>query len=121
MAAILLVDDDADLTRVASRILTAGGHQVWIGSSVREALELLEDASYDLVVVDVVMPDKGGIELLMELHERRPRQRTLIMSGKVPLERDAIKALVEQYGAKGLLAKPFTGEELLAAIDAAMA
>lgn len=121
MASILLVDDDEDLTHVATRFLTDAGHSVATASSGVGALEALEQAPADLVIVDVVMPDKGGLETLMELHERWPAQRTLIMSGKVPLDQDAVKSLVAQYGAAGLLPKPFGSEQLLAAVAAAMA
>lgn len=121
MASILLVDDDPDLTKVAARMLSQADHRVESRTSGRAALELLETQSFDLLIVDVVMPEKGGIETLMEVHTHHPSLPTLVMSGKIPLEEDAIKALVAQYGATGILAKPFTSDELLAAIDAAMA
>jgi CheY-like chemotaxis protein len=80
----------------------------------------ITEKEYDLLIIDLVMPEKGGIETIMEIHRGARMIPTIVMSGKIPVEDDAVNRLVERYGAKGALAKPFTNKELLDAVDLAL-
>jgi DNA-binding NtrC family response regulator len=120
VARVLVVDDDDSLRSNTSRMLESSGHSVTQAAGGAAALEILANDVHDLVLMDVVMPEKGGIESIMELHARHPDVPTVIMSGKIPLGTDAVASLMERYGAKAVLPKPFTGEELQAVVARAL-
>ena len=120
MARILVVDDDSQLRSVVSRLLITEGHDVSEAPSGEAAAAAVKANDYDLLIIDLVMPEKGGLETIMEIHNSSKVIPTIVMSGKIPVEDDAVNRLVERYGAKGVLAKPFTNKELLDAVDLAL-
>jgi CheY-like chemotaxis protein len=121
LAHILVVDDDPTIRSNTARVLTRNGHTIAEAGSSDEAMALIAQGSIDLVIMDVVMPEKGGIEAMMEIHSRYPDIPAVIMSGKVPLGNDAIDGLMSRYGSRAVLSKPFTGDELLSAVETALA
>ena len=118
MAKILVVDDDDHVRGMVSRLLRNAGHEVMDLSSGGEAVAAVGNTGFDALVVDLVMPEIGGIETIMAIHRVAPDLPTIVMSGKIPLEDEAVNRLVERYGAKSVLAKPFTAAELVAAVAA---
>lgn len=105
---ILVVDDEPRLRRLAGRLLRRQGHEVCESGDVSEALALLDSDSFDLVVTDVHMPDRSGLELVWLIAERHGAA-VLVISGSVftdPLPEGA-----------GFLPKPFCGEEFLTMIS----
>ena len=120
MARILVVDDDAHVRSTISRLLSGFGHTVSEVAGGTAAAQAVEKGTYDLVIIDLVMPDQGGIETIMQFHGDARKIPTIVMSGKIPINDEAVNRLVERYGAKGVLAKPFTSEELADAVNAAL-
>ena len=110
---IIVVDDDEVVLAACKRILTSEGHVVTLASSVIEALDLLESERFDLLLLDVIMPEYDGIQLMGLVKERRLDLPMLVMSG-YPTKENAGRAL--DAGAAHFLAKPFTPVELLNAI-----
>lgn len=121
MARILVVDDDPALRGTTGRLLAGSGHSVVEAASGADALQFFDEGSVDLVIMDIVMPQKGGIEAIMEIHALHPSIPAIIMSGKVPLGTDAVDNLMKRYGARAILSKPFTAAELAAAVATALA
>jgi CheY-like chemotaxis protein len=120
VARILVVDDDSQLRSVVSRLLRSEGHEVTEAPGGEEASAAIKATAFDLLLIDLVMPEKGGLETIMEIHHDAKSIPTIVMSGKIPVDDDAVNRLVERYGARGVLAKPFTNRELLDAIDLAL-
>jgi two-component system cell cycle sensor histidine kinase/response regulator CckA len=112
---VLLVDDDDAVRNVIAAILRRAGHDVTTASNAEEASGAAErmQASLELLVTDVVMPGKSGIELSRELRARRPSLKVLLLSGYPGRD---VQALGDERGAK-YLAKPVTPEQLLSSID----
>jgi len=106
-----LVDDSETLRRAIRRSPTAEGHQVVEASNGREAVELLGEQDFDLIVSDVRMPDMDGVELLRAIHERDADLPVVLITGDPELE-TAMKAV--EYGALEYLAKPVDVEKLKA-------
>lgn len=121
MAHILIVDDDPGIRNITAQLLTDSGHIVVEAENGDQALRYVDGTAVDLVIMDVVMPNKGGMETIMEIHALHPRIPAIIMSGKVPLGTAAVDRLLKRYGSKAVLSKPFTAEELLAAVEIALA
>jgi two-component system, cell cycle sensor histidine kinase and response regulator CckA len=116
---ILVVDDQPTVRRMAHRLLSEWGFRVFEAETGEEAMEVLETAraGVQLVIVDVVMPLADGVQVTRHIQERWPGQRVLYMSAH-PAE------VLAQYGLAELdvpfLAKPFTRDELLAKVSAAL-
>lgn len=101
--AILIVDDETRLLETMSLILQHDGYHVTTAGHPHEGLRLLEKSPYDLMFLDLNMPDMHGIELLRKVRAQRPDMPILILTGNATLE-TAIDAVRE--GARDFLLKP---------------
>jgi len=120
MARILLVDDNPRLRATARKILALAGHEVVEASDGVEALACYRAAPADLVITDVYMPEGDGIETTIRLTQEFPGIRLVVMSGGGFVDRESILETAGRLGAGGTLPKPFSKEQLLAAVDAAL-
>jgi CheY-like chemotaxis protein len=120
MTTILVVDDE-ELARFTVReILEEGGHSVLEASGADEALRLLGDGPVDVLVTDIIMPGKDGIALVAEVRRTHPGIKVVAISGGGRSTRLDFLTVAKAYGADQVLAKPFGGEQLLAAITACL-
>lgn len=113
-ARILVIDDEPGIREGCKRALTPQGHVVDVAQDGAEGLAKIKAASYDLVLLDVMMPGIGGIELLSLIREHDPQVVCIIITGyaTVQLAVNAIKR-----GAYDFLTKPFTLDDLLLAVN----
>jgi len=81
MAKILLIDDDDSVRTMLRLTLAHFGHTVNAARNGREGLELFDQIEVDLVITDIVMPEKEGLEVLMELRKRKTAVKTIAISG----------------------------------------
>jgi DNA-binding NtrC family response regulator len=109
-ASILVVDDEENLRVTLALILERDGYQVSMAANVSEARRCLETGQYDLVFLDMKMPDGNGMTLLPELHNRYPDMPVLILTAH-----DKLGAAVEAvtHGARDYLLKPVDPLQLL--------
>ncbi len=112
---LLLVEDDASLARVVSRELGRRGHSVTVAGSGNEALAAVRDARFDVAILDRVLPDLDGIEVLRAWREAGVATPVLVLTGMAELE-DKVAGL--RSGADDYLTKPFEFEELTARLEA---
>jgi DNA-binding NtrC family response regulator len=120
MARILVLDDDPSVRTAVHRILEREGHTVLERSKSIGALEFWRTNGADLIITDVYMPDRDGIELLLEFRAEAPRLPFVVMSGGgVAGNLDSLKDAM-LLGAVHTLAKPFSRDELLAAVSHAL-
>jgi CheY-like chemotaxis protein len=117
MASILLVDDDDVFLAMLSAVLTRAGYQVIVAFDGQRAINLYKSRPTDLVITDLVMPEKEGLELIGELKRFHPEVKIIVVSGagKHALE-DYLK-MAKALGANRVLAKPFSEREILEAIS----
>lgn len=110
---ILLAEDERDMNRVITRRLTWEGYSVDSCFDGQEALDYLESAPYDAVVLDVMMPHTDGFQVLEIMRGRGDETPVLLLTA-----RDSLKDKVEglDLGADDYLVKPFEFEELMARI-----
>src|SRR3982074_3965915 len=111
---LLIVDDDLDLCDVLTRYLEAEDFRVSSAHTGSEGSKAGIEGSYELIVLDVMLPDKKGFDVLRELRERA-RTPVLMLTAKGD-EFDRVLGL--QMGADDYLAKPFSPRELIARIGA---
>jgi len=118
MANIVVVDDDPGLRGAIRKILERGGHTIREAEDGDKGVRLVEREAPDLVVTDLLMPKKEGIETIMELRERFPKVRILAISGAGTLDGEGGPLVdAELFGAHGTLPKPFSVETLLSVVD----
>jgi two-component system, OmpR family, response regulator MprA len=113
--AILVVDDDAGLRRALRRVLVSHGFEVELAGDGEEALAQLRARRFDLVVLDVAMPERDGIEVCEQLRAAGNRLPVLMLTARDAV-RDRVAGL--EAGADDYLLKPFANEELVARIRA---
>jgi two-component system, chemotaxis family, chemotaxis protein CheY len=121
MANIVVVDDDLALRGSMRKILERGGHHVREAEDGEAGLQLVAQAIPDLVVTDLLMPGKEGIETIMELRDRFPQVRILAISGAG--DPDGVGGPLvdaELFGAHRTLSKPFSVGTLLEMVDQAL-
>lgn len=114
---ILVVDDDARVTRSVETVLRDEGFRVVVASGGVEALDVLDSTTPDLVLLDVWMPDLDGIEVLERLRARRPDLPVIVISGHGTVEL-AVKAT--RLGAVDFIEKPFSIDGLLGTVKRAL-
>lgn len=113
---VLFVDDELKILEMYGKRLSWRGIPVRLASSADEALAAVEAREPDVVVLDVRMPGKDGLEVLAELRQRHPRVRVIMFTGHASVEA-ARKGL--ELGAFDYLVKPVALEELLLKITEA--
>ena len=114
-AQILIVDDEPNVASFMARALQAKGFSVDIARDGREGLDRAMSRSYELVVLDLRMPDVNGVTVLKEFRRDRPHQRVMVVSAAAGVE---VKVRCLELGAVDFLAKPFELAELTARVAA---
>ena len=110
MALILVVDDDRNVCRVLKDLLERAGFEVLTAPDVDAAVPILKQQDLDLIVTDLKMPGKSGMDLLSLCHEARPAVPVIMMTAYADVEA-AVTAM--KKGAYDFITKPFDENELL--------
>jgi CheY-like chemotaxis protein len=120
MVHILVIEDDDSVRGALSQTLERLGYAVASASNGREGLQRALEHTPDLVITDLIMPDTEGLETIIELRRRSPQVKIIAISGGGRLSNENYLSVARKFGAHGTLAKPFSREELKAAISAAL-
>lgn len=118
---ILVVDDDAGIRRALHILLSRAGYQVSQARDGVEALRLWRDTGGDLVITDLHMPEKDGIEMIIELLSHSPGIRIIAMSGGGQTKRLDLLGNATLLGAIHTIEKPFTLNEMMTTVRRALA
>lgn len=121
MPKILLVDDDDALRKMLRLMLTKMGHVVREARDGQAAVEMCGQEVPDLVLTDIVMPGQEGLETIFTLRHLNPKLKIIAMSGGGRISSGDYLQIAKSLGAKRVLAKPFSSEELSAAIGETLA
>jgi two-component system, OmpR family, response regulator len=112
-ARILVVDDDAEIRSFVSRALADAGYGTDFACDADSALRKALDQSFQLIILDLVMADTDGRNVLAKLHDERPEQAVLVLSCLADV---TTKVECLNLGARDYLTKPFSLDELLARV-----
>jgi heavy metal response regulator len=112
---ILLVEDERRIADFIARGLEGSGYSVDIAENGQEGLTKTSEAAYDLIILDLMLPDMDGLALLEKIRNRKVSQPVLVLSARGSLD-DRVRGL--DVGADDYLVKPFAFLELLARIRA---
>jgi DNA-binding NtrC family response regulator len=116
-ANLLLIDDDPNTLASLARAFRLAGHEATVCDSALRAADLIRSQHFDLILSDVVMPGKSGLELLEELKKAGVRTPIVLISGQANIEM-AVKAT--RLGALDFLEKPLTTDKLLVTVENAL-
>jgi DNA-binding NtrC family response regulator len=115
-ASILVVDDEAEIREGLDLLLRSEGYDVALAETAEAALARLEERPFDLLLLDVSLPDRNGLDLLKELRGRDPLLAIILITayGSIDMARTAFKS-----GAHDYITKPWSNDELLAQVEQA--
>jgi DNA-binding NtrC family response regulator len=119
VARIMIIDDSVSALALMEIDLTAGGHTVISLCSARGAMKLVAESMVDLIITDVYMPDKDGLEVILEARKTYPNIPVIAVSGVAGQKNMLHDA--QLLGAACTLQKPFAKQRLLDAVAAVLA
>jgi CheY-like chemotaxis protein len=114
---VLIVDDEVQIRDMLREWLTRSGYDVADASDGKQAIDILRKKSFDVVVADILMPEKDGLEVIMYLQRESPLTKCVAISS--PSNRVFLQS-AQLLGATRVVEKPFTGAEVESAIRAAL-
>ena len=116
MARILVVDDDAQILGLVKRLLRLNGHDAELAADGAQALELLQDRPYDLMIIDNIMPNMSGVDAVGIVRaSARLKDLKILMFTGATVTRDVEAAFTA--GIDGCIPKPFAPSRLMAKIE----
>jgi DNA-binding NtrC family response regulator len=116
MKRILVIDDDSAIREMLRELLTEQGYSVELAEDGEKAMELMQKDRFDLIITDIVMPEKDGISVIIHLMKQYPETKCLAMSGGGRISSKTYLNLADKLGASKTLEKPFELSEMLNAI-----
>jgi DNA-binding response OmpR family regulator len=113
MQNILIVDDEENIRNILKEFLELAGFEVMCAENGFDALNKATENEYDLVITDLVMPDRNGLELILDIKKLSPRPKIIAMSGGGGIRgRYDYLEISEIVGAEKILRKPFSMEQV---------
>ncbi|MBI9104772.1 MAG: response regulator [Spirochaetales bacterium] len=117
MAKIMVVEDSDHFREGVVMALESQGHDViQLNDGIHVEKELLKD-SFDLIIMDIVMPEKGGVETMIDLRSNLGDTKLLLLTGKVSKDSTVLKNMLNHFGGSKVIFKPFKRNELLEEIN----
>ncbi|MCU0574161.1 MAG: response regulator [Syntrophobacteraceae bacterium] len=118
MKSILVIDDEELLVRMVKTMLEREGYRVLVAPNGKHGLKLFREEPVDLVITDIFMPEKEGLETIRELRREFPGIKIIAMSGGMArAEGFSALPLAEKLGANHTLLKPFERAQLLSVVS----
>ena len=113
---VLVIDDDIQIVHALRKLLEGEGYEVTAASNGNDGLRVFRERQIDLVITDIIMPEKEGLETIMEFKREKPDLGIIAISGGGWLEADPYLVTAKRIGADRTLAKPMERKSLLAAV-----
>lgn len=113
---VCIIDDDDVYRANIELMLRSEGFETVATGDPRKAIDLISGSEPSAIVVDLIMPEKDGIELIGEIRSRWPAMRIIAISGGGRVGPDLLLRTAEQLGARACLKKPFTAQEIASAV-----
>ena len=114
---ILVADDDDQVRMLLKRVLVKAGYEVSEARNGNEAVRLFTQKPAALLITDLIMPDKVGIETIQEFRRNQTPVKIIAMSGGGRLDQNMYLSMAKKIGADRVLSKPFMPQELLKVVQ----
>lgn len=116
MAKILLVDDDLQFQQMLKQYLERNGFEVMTAANGKEAVELFKQDTFDLIITDIIMPEKEGIETIIEMKKEKPEIKIIAISGGGRIDADDYLIYAKRFGACHTFTKPIDRDAFISKI-----
>jgi len=120
MRRILIIDDDHHILLMVKKMLERAGFEVDLASNGVEGLNLFKKIPVDLVITDIIMPEKEGLETIREMKRLRSDLKIIAMSGGGKISADNYLDAAKIFGASKVLGKPFSQKQLVSAVQSVL-
>lgn len=117
MTRILVIEDDDDVRDLLRQILERSGYEVEEASDGVEGIKRYREKQSDLIITDIIMPRKEGIETITDLRIEFPDVKVIAISGGGRLGPEPYLEVAKGFGANRIIMKPFTSGEILGAVS----
>ena len=117
MAKILVIDDESAIRSLLRQVLERAGHDIVEAENGREGMEMLDAIGVDMVITDIVMPEKEGIETIMQIKQDAPDTKIIVISGGGHRLAMDFLPVAKELGADMTFPKPFKPADIVAAVD----
>jgi CheY-like chemotaxis protein len=117
MAKILVLDDEPSILLMIKKMLEKEGHEVDLALNGREGMELFEKNKPDLVITDIIMPEKEGLETILELRKKYPELKIIAISGGGRIGPQGYLPSAKYLGADIVFQKPLVQKEFIQAVS----
>ena len=116
MAKIIVIDDEPYILLMLKKMLENEGYSIEIANNGKEGLEQIRRNPPDLVITDIVMPEKEGLEMIREVRSRYPEMKIIAISGGGRLDSGEYLEPARHFGAAKVLRKPFQKKDMVEAV-----
>jgi DNA-binding response OmpR family regulator len=117
MARILVIDDEASIGIMIKRMLEKAGHEVEVATNGNEGLKLVSIFKPNLLITDIVMPEKEGLEIIFDLRKRDPKLKIIAISGGGRFQYEGYLTSAKHLGANKVYQKPLDLKEFMKGIS----
>ena len=116
MSKILVMDDEPSILLMIKKMLEKAGYEVIVASNGKEGMRLFDSEKPDMVITDIIMPEKEGLETIFELRRMHPDLKIIAISGGGRISPDGYLPGAKLLGANMVFQKPLVQKEFLAAV-----
>jgi DNA-binding response OmpR family regulator len=117
MAKILVIDDEPSILLMIKKMLEKEGHKVDLALNGKDGTEIFENIKPDLVITDIIMPEKEGLETILELRKKNPGLKIIAISGGGRIGPEGYLPSAKYLGADLVFQKPLVQKEFIAAVS----
>jgi YesN/AraC family two-component response regulator len=117
MKKILIVEDDQMLRETLVEVLSNDNYELYEAENGEQGLDLVQIENFDLVITDILMPHKDGLEVIMHLKKLSPQTKIIAISGGGRVMATDYLNIAEKFGCDETFIKPFNNKELLEKVD----
>lgn len=116
MKRILIIDDEPHILLMLKKMLEKAGYEIDLASNGVEGLDLFSKRPSDLVITDIIMPEKEGLETIRAMKRILPELKIIAMSGGGRLSASNYLETALIFGAKKIIEKPFSQQQMVSAV-----
>jgi len=113
---IVIIDDDEQIREMLKQILAREGYGIFVAANGKEGMQIYREKQTDLVITDIIMPEKDGLETITELRKDFPEVKIIAMSGGGSKGPESNLQAAKRLGAVCTLTKPVRRKEMLSAV-----
>jgi CheY-like chemotaxis protein len=117
MATVLVIEDDQEVREYLVAVLSRAGHTVSAACNGRDGVARFQEQPTEVVITDIIMPEKDGIETILDLRREHPQLKVIAISGGGRSTPENYLHSARLLGADRAIRKPFKNEEILSAVS----